>query len=112
MRIAFILTALMSLAACSSPFANPPSVYARFSDRANATLGLGWLLGYPCEVRSKTPEGIATSESLPDDQCYRFDAPERIEGVWENAFEGSAFYTASEYASGAWERRRGPDEQT
>ena len=42
---------------------------------------------YPC-FRSEDDQPTR----LSDDECYRFDAPERMRGVWANGFEEGTFY--------------------
>ena len=64
-----------------------------------AALHLEWLFGWPCTVEELDGSSKVIT-SVPPDQCYRFDPPERIQGVWMNAFEGSELLTTEEFATG------------
>ena len=48
----------------------------------------GILLDYPCTFKI----GSDVTARKPDSECYKLAPPQRLSGVWVNAFEGSEFY--------------------
>lgn len=102
MRWALLLLIGFALAACSPRGwrDTPAEGYRNWWDRTRVALGLEGILGYACTRSVRDKGGETVVESLPPDQCYRFNPPERIEGVWLNEFEGSVLLTQKEYASG------------
>jgi hypothetical protein len=75
------------LSSCSAPGGNPARAFKHAGDRVYVALGLSALFGHPCDRR----EGD-TVTSVPVEECYRFLPPERMRGVWRDAFEGSEFF--------------------
>lgn len=97
MRIA--LLALLLLAGCSGSAARDnPSAYRNAWDRFRVQFGLEPFLGYACTQEETERDGTRVIASLPYDQCYRFNASERIEGIWIDEFEGQELLTPGEYA--------------
>lgn len=109
MRWGLLLSIGIALAACSPriPDETPAEGYRNWWDRTRVALRLEDVLGYPCTRDVRSSNGETVVESLPSEQCYRFNPPERIDGVWVNDFEGSALLTQEEYAAG-----RFPNNQT
>ncbi len=109
MRRALLVT-LLILTACSPGRRHTPgAAYRDPANRVLVDLGLDGVFGPPACYRK---EGFGKSSILGfigDDQCYRFKAPERIEGIWHDEFEGSLLLTPEERAKGVWiegQRRR------
>ncbi|HET6941359.1 MAG TPA: hypothetical protein VFH89_04265 [Sphingomicrobium sp.] len=69
--------------------ANPPSAYQHSRDQFFAVIP-GTIFDddfYPC---FRSANGQPTR--LSDAECYRFNAPQRMRGVWANGFEEGRFY--------------------
>ncbi|MGN6818393.1 MAG: hypothetical protein ACTHJR_06940 [Sphingomonas sp.] len=65
----------------------PAAAYSHAGDRWKAvTFGL---FGNPCTRPSKDLPNA--EESVPSRDCYRFDPPARMSGIWINGFESSDF---------------------
>src|SRR5438445_11363900 len=83
--VLFALPAVL-LGSCN---ANPPAAYQHGRDQLFAVIP-GTLFDdnfYPC---FRSADGHPTR--LPDEECYRFNAPQRMRGVWANGFEEGEFY--------------------
>lgn len=80
---------LLGLCACSdrSSVAAP---YKSPWDRVAIQLGFaGW--GYqPCFRKEQTPDGDVQA-FIGSKECFRFNPPERMRGIWLDEFEGSEF---------------------
>lgn len=92
MRIGAICIAAMLLAGChprrNASMLPPPAVYAHFKDRLAAQLDLwGFKTQIPCS-------GIDLEHKDPiswEEQCFRFEKPQRMTGLWRNTFEAPTF---------------------
>jgi hypothetical protein len=88
-RRAFLLLVFALVAGgCNGGRRTPASAYRHLGDRIKA-MGGGWF-GWPCVQSSKREPG--TLESSPRRECYRFDKPSRMTGIWIAEFEGSHFF--------------------
>jgi len=68
--------------------------YINFKDQVAAQMlrwGIPWR--FPC-TKSVADKNGGYYESLPDDQCFKFSGPMRMQGLWRNDFEGSLFCSA------------------
>jgi hypothetical protein len=97
MRNLLVATVLLLTACSPRPGAPDPESYQRIRDRMIVRFHLEPLAGYPCSYPTKV-EGITVMATLDDDQCYRFNPPERIDGIWINEFENSALLTPTQFA--------------
>lgn len=82
-----------------------PEVYLRPEDqKAAAKLRDGYAAPIPCSKQT-VESGIPVVSSLPTDQCYKMNPPERMQGLWRNDLEGLAFCAApaTECPHGKWE---------
>jgi hypothetical protein len=90
-----MLLPLALLGGCSSYERTPASAYLNFWDRM--AVRFPWISNrHLCLDRIE--DGVV--RSLPDDQCYKFKPPERIEGIWVDAFEAQYLLTEAEYRAG------------
>lgn len=97
---ALLLTPVLILAGCSSErHGTSPERYLSSWDRFVARSGLEGVLGYPC-ARKETDDHGTVLTRIPDDQCYRFNAPERVEGVWIDEFEGQRLLSQAQFDAG------------
>jgi len=89
-RAILTVVGLLSLCSCSdrSSLAAP---YRSPFDRLVVSLGLEGTLGYiPCFPKEEPRLGGARS-FVGSEECFRFNRPERMHGVWLVEFEGSEF---------------------
>jgi len=71
-----------------------PEMFARPEDQERAErLGKGYSGPMPCEYE-KIELGNRVLASLPTDQCYKMTPPQRMTGLWSDAFEASEFCPA------------------
>lgn len=71
-----------------------PDKYARPEDQKRAErLSNGYAGPLPCEFEKKEL-GSPVIASLPTEQCYKMTSPERMTGLWSNAFEDPEFCPA------------------
>lgn len=90
---------MLILTGCSTQSNDPsPQRYRSGWNRFAAQLGVEGVFG-AC-MKKGTYKGHETLESIPDEQCYRFNPPERIEGVWIDEFEGVRLLTTAQYDAG------------
>ena len=85
-KLLFFALPAVLLCSCNS---NPPSAYKHGRDQFFAVVP-GTMFDddfYPC---FRGADGQPTR--LSDEECYRFNAPERMRGVWANGFEEGSFY--------------------
>ena len=90
---------LLSLGGCSdrsaiaAPYKNP-------WDRVVVQIGFGF--GYePCYRKEETPYGDVFG-FIGNEECFRFDPPERMRGIWLYEFEGSEFLPDATEAPADW----------
>lgn len=70
-----------------------PEDYLRVEDRESARLMRdGYAAEWPCTYET-TELGSPSIASLPTEQCYKMTKPQRIQGFWNDDFEGSQFCT-------------------
>jgi hypothetical protein len=75
---------------CINVTNQPPAyAYRGLSKQLWVALGLQHY-SHPCLRTIATKYG-PVGTSLPTDQCYRMSEPQRMKGVWIDAFEGSQF---------------------
>jgi hypothetical protein len=86
--IALVLLSL-TCSACgrSDARATPSQAYRSWSDKFAVAVGLP---PFSCthKVKDKFGEYYA---SIPEDQCVKFDPPQRWHGFWRDDFEGRCF---------------------
>lgn len=76
------------------PYGDNPWRYVHAPDMIKAaSLPVALIFGFPCTTKeyplgNKIPATVFHSGP----QCWRYDGPRRYNGIWINAFEGSAFY--------------------
>lgn len=90
---------ILSTSACSdrSSIAAP---YKNTWDRFIIQLGFGF--GYqPCYRNEKTRYGDVLG-FIGNEQCYRFNPPVRMRGIWLDEFEGSEFLPNATKAPAGW----------
>jgi len=85
-----LLSAFLLLGVCGcSDRSSIAAPYKSPWDRFIVQLGFGF--GYtPCYRNEKSPYGDALA-FVGNEQCFRFNPPERMHGVWLDEFEGSEF---------------------
>lgn len=87
-----MLLPLAFLGGCSSYGGTPASAYLNFWDRM--AVRFPWLSDrHLCLDRIEN--GVAYR--LPDDKCYKFKPPERIEGIWVDEFEAQYLLSDADY---------------
>ena len=88
-RIFAILLVLLGLGGCSdrSSLAAP---YKSSWDRVAIQVGLAFLVYQPCYRNERTPYGDVMT-FVGYEECFRFNPPERIRGVWLNRGEDEEF---------------------
>ncbi|MBM3928330.1 MAG: hypothetical protein FJ335_07720 [Sphingomonadales bacterium] len=80
---------LLSVCACSDRSSDAAS-YKKPLDRFVVQLGFGF--GYaPCYRREKDAFG-EVMVFIGSEQCFRFDPPELMQGIWLDEFESSEFF--------------------
>lgn len=83
----FLTICLVAALGACSPEALP---YRNPIDRLGAEFSrLGWITYWPCSSPIEDIDFVVNS--IPPEDCYRFDAPERMRGVWLLEMEGSTF---------------------
>jgi hypothetical protein len=83
---------------CSGGRQTPAAAYRHVGDRLKASAG--GIFGLPCTRQSGSDPVIF--EHSPDRDCYRFDPPVRMSGIWLNDFEGSEFLPDGSTYSDRW----------
>ena len=86
-RGACLSLAILMIAGCHRYPDTPVKAYRHVGDQIKAA-GKG-LFGYPCTKPNKDDPRVL--DSTPRRECYRFDPPTRMSGIWINDFEGSHF---------------------
>lgn len=98
-RVLLAMLLLTSICACSDRSSIAAS-YKSPLDRAVVQLGFGF--GYkPCYRKEETPYGDVFG-FIGDEECYRFDPPVRMRGIWLDEFEGSEFLPGATEAPAEW----------
>ena len=68
--------------------------YRHWGDTLAVAVGLRDLgIVWPCYVKEGGTGAVVAYGMIPLDQCYKFDRPQRMRGLWRNEFEGSQFCT-------------------
>lgn len=97
-RALLSLLLLLGLCACSdrssAPYKNP-------WDRAAVQLGYAGWFYQPC-YRKRTDAYGDVYVFIGSEECFRFNPPERMRGIWLNEFEGSAFLPNATVAPAVW----------
>lgn len=89
MRKAYPLLAALSMLSGCEDYAPQAAAYRDPLDRLMVSTGLtGLLFDYPC----RDIEAVAHDYY---EQCYQFLEPERMQGIWIDAFEDNRFYPGS-----------------
>src|SRR5690242_7920792 len=92
MRRAVAVLAMLSLSGCSDYNGTPVAAYRRWQDRLVASTHIPFFGLKPvCSTRWIGTKNVGAYEMLPLDQCFKFNAPQRMKGLWRNDFEGSRF---------------------
>lgn len=101
MARAFLSTLLLlCLCACSersalaAPYKNP-------WDRAAIQLGYAGWVYWPCFRKETDAHGDAMV-FIGDEECFRFNPPERMRGIWLDEFEGSEFLPNATASPAVW----------
>jgi hypothetical protein len=95
-----LLASLLILSGCSLSSRDPaPESYRSAWDRFVVGWRLEGIFGYAC-TREEIHSGVKVLAAIPSEQCYRFNPPERIEGVWIDEFEGVRLLTNAQYDAG------------
>lgn len=98
-RSLLLVWLLTALAACSPE----ASAYKHPFNRLVVELGLeGWSGYYPCSVVTDS-DGSEVISSLASEDCYRFERPRRMRGVWLLANETSELLPDATKSPDVWD---------
>lgn len=79
-------------AGCGDRRETPAKAYVHWKDRIVVAAHIPIFgLRPPCTTRWIGDKNVGGWERLPVDKCIKFDAPQRMRGLWRNEFEGSEF---------------------
>ena len=89
-RLIPALCCAIACSACGQERSTPAAAYQRWQDRLVAATHIPFFGFKPlCSTGWRSDKNVGSYDLLPLHQCYKFDAPQQMRGLWRNDFEGS-----------------------